>query len=478
MQSRFSPFPLGLIEQEEDPTAAEEAETQLLPPADDSRPQPQAPAADGEPDGDWQERKRRQRADMLAWSLSDPFPRLVVLREVLGVMVGVIALFLQLSGEKWTRRQESLAAQQQKRSYRVLEAARGTGLQQAFSRLLRLLHSVPRGLCAPATCVLRGLRYRLLAACACSLQAYLRVVRAGAPYSLFLVLDGKTSPILNAPQCMLDPLSRAFLAIFTDSAALSSVACLAMLEALASQYELDIAAVEAAHSTSREFTKLRSRGWTPSLEAVSAKFVQRMSSWATSTMPTATAKGTSRRAAKEVRRSQKFGGRIGGGPWRAFVHERASGHKLGSAGASPSELKTAYHALAPEEKRRYQLAGEAATAAHRLGHTPFPRSRDQRHAGHHGGDERIPASAAALQDVHEPGSRTASGAIVAADVQSGGSLQVRPYTGVLFEEQYSDFKNSLKRPVDALALTKEEEQRLQRQLINFDLCEHVYRMHR
>ena len=70
---------------------------------------------------------------------------------------------------------------------------------------------------------------------------------------------------------MLDPLATAILNKYDDAAAL---ACLAVLEPLASQYELDIAAVEAERSTSREFTKLRSRGlgWTPSLEAVFAKF--------------------------------------------------------------------------------------------------------------------------------------------------------------------------------------------------------------
>ena len=124
-------------------------------------------------------------------------------------------------------------------------------------------------------------------------------------------------------QVRLDPLSVAVLALYPDGKALCSVACLAVLEALASQWELDIASVEAAHATSREFTKLRSRGWTPSLEAVSAKFTQRMSSWA-SRAENVQSRSRRRRQEKPRRRS-KHGGKIGGGAWRVFVHEQARG---------------------------------------------------------------------------------------------------------------------------------------------------------
>ena len=144
---------------------------------------------------------------MLSWSLSEPYHRLVLLRELLRVMVGVIAAFLQLSGEKWTRRQEALAAKTGKRSYRVLEAARGTIVLGALLRILEMLHGVPPALLTAATSLLRSLRFRLLSACMCCLHRYLRVVRQGAPYCLFLVLDGNTDTITSLPTCMWPTLS-------------------------------------------------------------------------------------------------------------------------------------------------------------------------------------------------------------------------------------------------------------------------------
>ena len=52
-----------------------------------------------------------------------------------------------------------------------------------------------------------------------------------------------------------------------------------ILLALADVITVDIASVEAGHSSLREFANLRSRGWVTSLETISARFViQRLGS--------------------------------------------------------------------------------------------------------------------------------------------------------------------------------------------------------
>ena len=110
--------------------------------------------------------------------------------------------------------------------------------------------------------------------------------------------------------------------------------------------------------------------------------------------------------------------------------------------------------MSPEEFARYQAAGEAATVAHRLKQTPFPRTRASSSAA-----LAAQASSAALRDVLEPGAVTETGAIVAADAVCGAA-QLEAYRGVAFEMQYRDFKRALPKQTDDLLLTADEEKSL------------------
>ena len=71
---------------------------------------------------------------------------------------------------------------------------------------------------------------------------------------------------------------------------------------------------------------------------------------------------------KRSKRRSKAGNKIGGGAWRAFVHANASGKKMDA-----TALKLEYDSLSPEDRAVYQAAGQAATAAHRMGLEPFLR---------------------------------------------------------------------------------------------------------
>ena len=86
-------------------------------------------------------------------------------------------------------------------------------------------------------------------------------------------------------------------------------------------------------------------------------------------------------------------------------------------------LSREYHALSDEEFAKYRDAGKAATAAHQMGLQPFARE-----PGH--GLLRLPASmaaAAALADAPQPGTMTATGAIV--DTDQDDRMRLEPFTG-------------------------------------------------
>ena len=56
---------------------------------------------------------------------------------------------------------------------------------------------------------------------------------------------------------------------------LESSEATAVLYALAALISTDIAALEARHASNREMSLLRSRGWWPSVQTLSAKFIGR-----------------------------------------------------------------------------------------------------------------------------------------------------------------------------------------------------------
>ena len=225
---------------------------------------------------------------------------------------------------------------------------------------------------------------------------------------------------------------------------------------------IDIGRIEARHSTNREVTMLRARGWFVSLATLTATFI----SWMVSRLaaaardvaytsadkpPVEKADATKRRGNKRPKKR-----RGGGGPWRAFLHFRMCrcGEKAERRFTLRrlSELSEEYRRLAPEQKQVFVEAGRAATEAHRAGHrafAPVPKMLTPL------GAELLP------QPSPEPGDVLASGAIVAssAAVEAGRQLQ---YSGPgTFLEEYAELKKSLKekRP-DPHQLTGQEVQAL------------------
>ena len=82
------------------------------------------------------------------------------------------------------------------------------------------------------------------------------------------------------PKCMLDSLATAMLDKFPTAAALNSDECQAIAEVLSMMFDIDISDIECRHAQTRDHSKVRARGWVPSLETLAAKFSLRGSNHA------------------------------------------------------------------------------------------------------------------------------------------------------------------------------------------------------
>lgn len=212
---------------------------------------------------------------------------------------------------------------------------------------------------------------------------------------------------------------------------LSSPESMAILEALASGISLDIGQIEAKHASNREVSLLRSRGWLPSLQSVTAAFVAKTARLFKETVEPRRAGQESQDQPPPTRQPKKRRG--GGGAWRAYVHVRAAGMRLD--GPALSRLSEEYRRLSEEDKAHYAFVGQRASLAHSQGHSAFPRhaQRNQRDRG------RL------LQHCHlMPGDITESGAVVAVDAAQQQQLSL-VYAGEdSFESRFSLAKQNIK----------------------------------
>ena len=128
---------------------------------------------------------------------------------------------------------------------------------------------------------------------------------------------------------------------------------------------------------------------------------------------------------KRAKRRSKAGSKIGGGAWRAFVHANASGKKMDA-----TALKLEYDSLSPEDRAVYQAAGQAATAAHRMGLEPFSKKRAV-------AAPVVASNKAVLCDEVQPGTQTGEAAIVALDKEQ--RMQLLPFTGTVHSRSLQRF---------------------------------------
>ena len=339
----------------------------------------------------------KRRSSVKDFCSSSPHSRLCILQEVLYPLQSLMVAFLALSSSAWEQKQAAKACLGKLRSYVVLEASNGTQVEDCMRLLLSIFHKPAVGfLNLYVHCKYRVQRFCATAAGMASLHCLLRHRRRGLPYALFKLLDREANTgsvaeeLLKIPSCLHDELTNMILTEFPTKDSLISKTALSILECLATMLSVDVAEIESTHSTTREFASLRSKGWTASLESVSARFVHQQCRKADSCTHTratdaaARANPEARAGAKAAASGKQKQRRGGGGPWRAFLSARGRGNQFSKT--SLADLKQSYAQLREEGGEAWQHfvdAGRAGTLAHREGHHAFGCRRTERQAQPH-----------------------------------------------------------------------------------------------
>ena len=394
----------------------------------------------GEDISDFAKQNQINRSKVAVFVTTDPYTRLAVLREMLAVVLGIMAHLLEVGSKKWKNKQKASAAQGKGRTYVVVEAALGEDMLRAFTQLLKLIHSKPTAVhTSRVNGFLRAMRFRMNSASMCAIHALLRNVREGMPYQLFRILLGQVAFVKSFSSCLWDELAAMICTRFKTEDDLLCDECYALTECIASEFDVDIGPIEAKHSTTREFTLLRSRGWTPSLETVSAKFCCSFSDACHSKHKNKQGPKDHQVAPKtdKSKTPRTQGG--GGGAWRAFVHDKCAGEKL--TADRIQELSIVYAQLSDHDMQKYQQAGEAATIAHRHRFKSFVSTR------------LVPAKTSTTPALLQ-GDVTADGAIV---LLQGDHL---PAQSSMFSHNFALVKQSVRHIKDPQLLDEDEQKSL------------------
>ena len=404
------------------------------------------------------EENARRRASVGEYVDSNPLPRLVVMKRVLQPIHDFLTKMLATSSKAWERKQKAIAATGRDRSYIILEDARGESVATTMGQLLGTIQEDAFGFPTPSVpCAFRALKFCMASATMCAVHSLIRLSHSGLPYQLFRLLDEPSAAadrLLALPDCMLDQLFTELKKMFPTKKLLMGPEAQVIISTLASVASTNIADVEAAHNSTRDFSSIRSRGWSCSLEALSARFVLQQK---LRLLGGTNIRGNDKKEAL-VKRSmaalrcnpspslgeavegvrKKRGG--GGGAWRAFVSYHLPNKKLTAALAA--DLSSRYRQLDDAQKEWFAKAGAAGTRAHRHGHAAF--------------GKRAPPQAL-------PGEQAAANpdAIVAVDAERDDfSMVLLGYES--FSEKYEAFKQSLpKAPVhetDPLMVSAEQSQ--------------------
>ena len=177
---------------------------------------------------------------------------------------------------------------------------------------------------------------------------------------------------------------------------------MAVVESLAAAISLDIGQIEAKHSSNREMSLMRARGWFPSLPSLASAFICKTFTTLSGGRFDATTNDQNTTDGDDSKRKPKRTRRGGGGAWRAFVHSKLNGGARVS-GHDFTRLAQEYRNLTREEKDFYEFAGRRGAQAHAAGFSSF------------GEKPQVPPARAMSQRRLTAGSTDMTGAIIALD---------------------------------------------------------------
>ena len=221
---------------------------------------------------DWVEYNRKQKADAAQWASNDPYPNIAIIQQVTRHLQKLMHHFLKISGADWEEEQEQKALRGQSRDYRILDCAKGLSMKDCFDSLMKCLEACPTALpLLSHTREFRVLFFCMISKAMCAMHQLLRCPQSSLPYSMFqaLISESGWADFQQVPSCMRDELSTKLAQIIERDG--STREATAILESVAIASCVDVAAIECRHASNRDFSLLRSRGWTPSLQVISAK---------------------------------------------------------------------------------------------------------------------------------------------------------------------------------------------------------------
>lgn len=326
---------------------------------------------------EWAKKRQTFRKRFQEWSAASPAASLVVMRIAITPSINFTYALLNLVGEKWEKEQQKKLLSGEKRSYPVLEAARGTLLQDFWRGMKAAFHTA--AVAIPSQCWTRTfqvLLFKMLSCIGTAMAVHVQVRWQSFPVRLFSLLDGVDHGcLLEECPAIGDDLAQAFYKKYTSPVLRQGEEAHAVLIALASAFTLGIAEIEARHATTRRVATVKgTQTHVPCLADVSAEWVCRRNSsmkQSAALFPEsckkaeATGEADTSEAAPESSQDRRVAT-----AWHAFLNEKLCGQRLKDVAL---DLSAEYHALTNEEWEKYAQMGRLAQLSAARGFNAFKR---------------------------------------------------------------------------------------------------------
>jgi hypothetical protein len=338
---------------------------------------------------DWAEFQKKVKQDAVTWAAGGVAHILVAMRICMQPLLHFMLHLLYMTSKEWHVQQLQASAEGKPRKFKPVEVCKAAQNSDFIKEIVQLMQSSPPAIpdyaCLKST---GSLMFRLLARGAAAGFQLVIVAHRGYPYKLFLALLGDefTDEILMQ-SCQFDELATAICGMFPLAADMSSPKCQAILSCIASFLEIDNAAIEGRHASTRRVIVVRSaQTHAVSLEMISAEWASqqfricKFEAKHVGKTPALIKRyiQQERKKAKQEQRIKKDAGnknkpkrkrKDGGGPWRAFVHVHLAGRKATSE--SFKECSEAYRSLSEEELKSIREIGSLGKHAYQRGFNTF-----------------------------------------------------------------------------------------------------------
>ena len=310
-------------------------------------------------DANWQEYNRQLRVRLASWARSKPGNCLIILRSAMEAPLILLNDLLKKAGVDWERGQQLHALENQgERTYVALEASRGASLEAFFKCLEHHFHANLGALSNSGKVrTLQVLMFRLLAVVGSCATHYLGLPWNSYPVKLFKACDGKLD-LLREPACVLCPLSATIRESYPTAPDLQGPEAQAVLGSLLRLVTLDIARIEAVHSSNRRVVTAKSvQATRPNLERISAEFALRSNRLHQQQVFNLQPERLTRCKTHKPDDDKPKKIATWGWTWRAFLNDRCRQKFSASLFAS---LSQDYASLCDEERQRYEDLGKVS----------------------------------------------------------------------------------------------------------------------